>query len=144
MVWYNHDFSLDSTSYILDNNRFKILEASEQENKYVKFKFYKSESISNIWCGKMPFLGFQTIQPPSPSPSEHPEFAPCPLLYVLIALIIVAIVAVKYRAFLDFLFIFLSMLTGFVIGLLWHSPISMGFAMMCAVAGILVSITIDI
>jgi uncharacterized protein YqgC (DUF456 family) len=63
---------------------------------------------------------------------------------VLIALIIVAIVAVKYRAFPDLLFIFLSTLTGFIIGLLWHSPISMGFAMMSAVAGLLVSITIDV
>jgi len=92
----------------------------------------------------MPFLGFQVAQPSLPSPSEHLEFAPTLLSYILIALIIGAVLAVKYRAFLDFLFIFLSMLTGFVIGLLWYSPINMGFAMICAVAGILVSITIDI
>jgi len=63
---------------------------------------------------------------------------------VFIALIIVVIVAVKYRAFQDLLFVFLSTLTGFVIGFLCYSPTSMGFAMMCAVAGLLVSITIDI
>ena len=42
--------------------------ASERHNKYMKFKFYKSESINNVWSGKMSFLGFQAAQPPLPEP----------------------------------------------------------------------------
>jgi len=82
--------------------------------------------------------------PPTPAPEETPPFGPTPLIYILIALVVVGIIAWKYRAVYDFLFILLSTAAGFFVGLLRFEYVSIGYAMMCAVAALLISLSIDV
>jgi len=82
--------------------------------------------------------------PPTPAPEETPSFGLTPLLYILIALVVVGIIAWKYRAVYDFLFILLSTAAGFFVGLLRFEYVSIGYAMTCAVAALLISLSIDV
>ena len=54
-----------------------------------------------------------------------------------------AIISWKYRAILDFLFISFSILAGFVVELLRFESISIGYTMICAIAGFVISLALD-
>jgi len=66
-----------------------------------------------------------------------------PIPFLLIIFVFFAIISWKYRAILDFLFIYFSTLAGFVVGLLRFESISIGYAMTCAIAGFVISLAID-
>jgi hypothetical protein len=67
-----------------------------------------------------------------------------PFGFLLLVFVILAVLAWKYRAVYDFLFILLSTAAGFFVGLLRFEYVSIGYAMMCAVAALLISLSIDI
>jgi hypothetical protein len=67
-----------------------------------------------------------------------------PFGFLLLAFIILGVLAWKYRAVYDFLFILLSTAAGFFVGLLRFEYVSIGYAMMCAVAALLISLSIDV
>ena len=83
---------------------------------------------------------------PSTETTEIAEFLflLSPFGFILVAFVILGIIAWKYRAFLDFLFFLVSTLAGFIVGLLRFEYVSIGYAMMCAMAGLLISLAIDI
>jgi len=67
-----------------------------------------------------------------------------PFGFLLLAFIILGVLAWKYRAVYDFLFALFSTAAGFLVGLLRFEYVSIGYAMMCAVAALLISLSIDI
>jgi hypothetical protein len=67
-----------------------------------------------------------------------------PFGFLLLAFIILGILAWKYKAVYDFLFALLSTAAGFFVGLLRFEYVSIGYAMIYAVAALLISLSIDI
>ncbi|MGF3573722.1 MAG: hypothetical protein ACQXXG_09945 [Candidatus Bathyarchaeia archaeon] len=55
-----------------------------------------------------------------------------------------AVIAWKYKAILDFLFFISSTVAGFLVGLLRFEYVSIGYAMMCAIAGLMISLAGDL
>jgi len=82
-------------------------------------------------------------EPPVPTPAPRGVFTLAPIV-ILIAFAVLILLLVKYKRALavDILFVALSTGAGFLIGLLWFSPISMGFAVTCAFAGFLIALAI--
>ena len=66
-----------------------------------------------------------------------------PIPFLLIISVFFIIISWKYGTIFDFLFISFSTLAGFVVGVLRFEPVSIGYAMICAIAGFLISLTID-
>jgi hypothetical protein len=75
---------------------------------------------------------------------QEVSFLFSPFSFLLLVFIILGVLAWKYRAVYDFLFILLSTAAGFFVGLLRFEYVSIGYAMMCAVAALLISLSIDI
>ena len=84
-----------------------------------------------------------TQGPPVPTPAPRGEILLGPVI-ILIIFAVLVLLAVKYKklSIIEILFVVFLTIASFLIGLLWFSPISMGFAMICAFAGFTLALAI--
>jgi len=86
-----------------------------------------------------------TKEPPIPD-FEAPQTLGSPLIFTFVVLLVLGIVLWKNKKFHYFIGILLVTIVGFGIGLIWFSPMSLGFAIVlsnvflllsCVVAGLI-------
>jgi len=79
-------------------------------------------------------------EPPVPEPTSSPETLGSPLIFVLVVVIILAAVAWKFKAFLEFILILALTVLGFILGIVATPTINLGLG----IAGTIVGMTIGI
>lgn len=90
-------------------------------------------------------MAILTQEPPVPTPSDMPDFAPSPMLFIVVAIVVAEIIAWKYRAYIEYLAILFSTIGGFIIGIMLTPPYAnIGLGIMTSMAALFLSTAIII
>jgi len=84
-------------------------------------------------------------EPPTPTPSEIPDFVLSPITLIVIAIAVAGVIAWKYKIILEFVAIVCSTIGGFIIGLILTPPYAnIGLGIMASFAALFLSTAIII